>query len=261
MNASARRLLVVGVDELLGLLEQVLGAVRLGVAAGLDEVEVGRRRRAGRGRPWPRSPARTKACASSPYGRRCCGFWVRVLRSVSWRVHSWSDDDALPRLVDELLAELDGLGQDDLFLGGQQGDLADLLEVHPDRVIDADHVGADGLEVLGGRLLDLLGVELGRPLGRQLGRRIERAVVGDDLDVHLGVGDPAAAASGPRSRSVVVVIVVVVVGWRRRSAPRAGRRPASLASSRSALARRGPREDGLHELLVERIGGHGFLLG
>ena len=51
-------------------------------------------------------------------------------------------DDPLPRLLDELLAELDRLGEDDLLLGGQQGDLADLLEVHPDRVVDPDHVGA-----------------------------------------------------------------------------------------------------------------------
>ena len=33
--------------------------------------------------------ARTMAWASSPSGSRCCGFAVRVLRSVSWRVHSW----------------------------------------------------------------------------------------------------------------------------------------------------------------------------
>ncbi len=33
--------------------------------------------------------SRTIACASGPNGRRCCGFTVRVLRSVSWSVHSW----------------------------------------------------------------------------------------------------------------------------------------------------------------------------
>ncbi len=29
--------------------------------------------------------------ASGPNGRRCCGWPVRVLRSVSWVVHSWSE--------------------------------------------------------------------------------------------------------------------------------------------------------------------------
>src|SRR5450756_1373324 len=35
--------------------------------------------------------SRTIACASGPSGRRCCGLAVRVLRSVSWVVHSWSE--------------------------------------------------------------------------------------------------------------------------------------------------------------------------
>ena len=115
---------------------------------------------------------------------------------------------ALPGLLDHLLAELDGLGQDDLFLGGQQGDLADLLEVHPDRVIDADHVGADGLEVLGGRLLDLLGVELGRAFGRKARRGIGRAVLGHDLDVHLAV---VAGGGGELRAELEIVIVIVVI--------------------------------------------------
>ena len=39
--------------------------------------------------PSSASATRTIGCASSPSGRRCCGFAVRVLRSVSWSVHSW----------------------------------------------------------------------------------------------------------------------------------------------------------------------------
>ena len=37
------------------------------------------------------SASRTILWVSSPNGRRCCGFVVRVLRSVSWSVHSWSE--------------------------------------------------------------------------------------------------------------------------------------------------------------------------
>jgi len=70
-------------------------------------------------------------------------------------------DDALARRQDDPFAELDRLGQDDLLLGAQEVDPADLVEVHADRVIDPDHVGREGLEILGGRLLELLGVELG----------------------------------------------------------------------------------------------------
>ena len=69
--------------------------------------------------------------------------------------------------LDDLLAELDRLREDDLLLGGEQRDLADLLEVHPDRVVDPDHVRGQRLELLGRRLLDLLRVELGRRIGRQ----------------------------------------------------------------------------------------------
>ena len=70
-------------------------------------------------------------------------------------------EDGLPRLLDDLLAELDRLGQDDLLLGVQERHLADLLEVHPDRVVDADHVGGDRVQLLLGGLLRLLRVELG----------------------------------------------------------------------------------------------------
>ncbi len=63
------------------------------------------------------------------------------------------------RILDRQLAELDRLGEDDLLLGGEERDLADLLEVHANRVIDADEVGGERLEVL----LALLG--LGGGLG------------------------------------------------------------------------------------------------
>jgi hypothetical protein len=70
--------------------------------------------------------------------------------------------DRLPGLQRNLFAELDRLGQNDLFFGTQQGDAADLAQVHPDRVVDLDHVDRKGLELLGGRLLERDGIQPGR---------------------------------------------------------------------------------------------------
>ena len=144
-------------------------------------------------------------------------------------------DDRLPRLLDDLLAELDGLGQDDLFLGGQQGDLADLLEVHPDRVVDADHVGADRLELLGGRLLDLLRVELGRGL-RPAAWRPSRSC----RPRRTTSTDSTSAARRARRRrppDQVEVLVVVVVVVDRRSAD--GGRGRATGAGRRAWPPRG----------------------
>ena len=120
-------------------------------------------------------------------------------------------DDALPRRLDQLLAELDRLGEDDLLLGGEQGDLADLLEVHPDRVVDPDHVGRERLELLGGGLLELLRVELRRPVDRQLRvapRRPRRRPRRVDVVARL-VGGARAASIG----LVLVVLVLVLVDF------------------------------------------------
>ena len=235
-KVSGGRRLVVGVDELLGLLEALLGPVRLRVSPGLDQVEVGRRHQQVLACSCPRWRGATRSCASSPNGRRCCGLGRARLALGVVEGPLVERDDPLPGCLDHLLAELDGLGQDDLFLGGQQGDLADLLEVHPDRVVDPDHVGRDRLELLGGGLLDLLRVELRGCIGRQLRGRVGGAVIGDhdDADVRAVLAD----GLGPSSRSRRL-------RRRRRRRPRrpafarVGRRPASLASSRSALARRG----------------------
>ena len=157
-------------------------------------------------------------------------------------------DDPLPGRLDHLLAELDGLGQDDLFLGGQQGDLADLLEVHPDRVVDPDHVGRDRLELLGGGLLDLLRVELGRRVGRQLGGRVGRAVIGDDDDADVGA---VLGALGAQVEVLVVIVFVVVVVGDGDARLRARRAQAGeLGFLEVRLGATGPRQDGLHELLV-----------
>ncbi len=66
-------------------------------------------------------------------------------------------DDRERRGLERHLAELDGLGEVDLFLGGEERDLPDLLEVHTDRVVDADEVGGEdgGDAVLALHLLGL----------------------------------------------------------------------------------------------------------
>ena len=157
-------------------------------------------------------------------------------------------DDALPRLLGELLAELDRLGEDDLFLGRQQGDLADLLEVHPDRVVDPDHVRGDGLQVLGGRLVHRLRIQLRRGIRGQGRRRVRGDIVGDDHD-------PDIRAVGRRRRGfrtqVQIVIVVVValgdgdagLGPGRAHAGHLGFFDVCLGASRSG-------QDGFDELLV-----------
>ena len=77
-------------------------------------------------------------------------------------------DHRLPGCLDDLLAELDRLGQNDLLLGGQEGDPADLPEVHPERVVHAEHVGRERLGLLGGRLAGLPSRGYLQLLGRRL---------------------------------------------------------------------------------------------
>ena len=166
-------------------------------------------------------------------------------------------DDPLPGRLDELLAELDRLGQDDLFLGGQQGDLADLLEVHPDGIVDPDHVGRERLELLGGRLLELDRVELGRGVGRQ--RRAGRLALDRDVDrdVLARRASTRPSGAGPSSRSASrsssSSSSSISIGSATAAAPGLpGRFEASRASSISAL--RPARPGGQHrldELLVQ----------
>ena len=102
-----------------------------------------------------------------------------------------------PGLLDDLLAELDGLGEDDLLLGVQQRDLADLLEVHAHRVVDADHVLGHGVQLgLRGGLVLLVVLDLGRGLlpGLLLG------FLDGDLHAQLGGG-----VEGGRAQLVLVL--------------------------------------------------------
>ena len=98
-------------------------------------------------------------------------------------------DDPFPGRLDEPFAELDGLGQDDLLLGRQQGDLADLLEVHPERVVDPDRVRGKRLQLLRRRLLERLRVEPSRGVHRGGPRRgTGRPLRGEFRLLHLDAG-------------------------------------------------------------------------
>ena len=140
--------------------------------------------------------------------------------------------DALPGRLDQLLAELDRLGKDDLLLGGEQRDLADLLEVHPDRVVDPDHVGRERLELLGRRLLELLRVELRRHVDDARDRAL--GAVADDLDVHLD--RVAEHIGGDRQRVTIGRDDVVLV-----LAPRVLRHLARPPGSGAAMPASPPR--------------------
>ena len=153
-------------------------------------------------------------------------------------------EDRLPGLDDDLLAELDRLGEDDLLLGGEERDLADLLEVHPDRVVDPDHVRGQRLELLGRRLFDLLRgrASPARPCrrGTTLVSAASTASSVDDLDAEL-----RRAGLGVLVRGQVDVVVVESssstsseTGAATPSARR-GRIEASFASSSSRRVRRG----------------------
>ncbi len=155
-----RERLVVGRDQVASRLEERLGPFGLDIPAGLDQVEVGRgRQQVGRGLVGDcgadhRVGLGPERQPMLRFGGPSLALGV-VGRPLVER------DDALPGRLHELLAELDRLGQDDLLLGGQEDDPADLVEVHADRVFDPDHVRGERLELLGGRLRKRLGVEPG----------------------------------------------------------------------------------------------------
>src|SRR5205085_12072456 len=95
---------------------EVLRAVGLGVTGGPDEVEIGRGDEEILGR------LRVERVEDEPVGLLAEGQTVLRLRrpGLALRVVEGplvEGDDPLPRRVDELLAELDRLGEDDLLLG------------------------------------------------------------------------------------------------------------------------------------------------
>ena len=171
------RSLVVCLGQVRQVLEPLLGLLALDGLAALDEVEVGRRLQHavlfGRREGAVHDAVGLLAVRQPVLRVLLAGLGLRsVARPLPQGQHR------LLGFVDDLLAELDRLGEDDFLLGVEQRHLADLLEVHAHRIVDADHVGGDRVELLGRRLLSLLRVELGRRLlPRRLLRLVER-----DLD-------------------------------------------------------------------------------
>ena len=234
------------------LLEELLGALGLGVLAGAGQVEVRRGDEqvggVGRRDRVADEPMALVAERQPVLRLERSGLRLRVVgRPLVER------DDALPRLVDELLPELDRLGQDDLFLGGQQRDLADLLQVHPDRVVDADHVGREGLELGGGGLLELLRRRAWR--ARRPGILEARASASSPTTSTVASSSTSSAASGDIGLVVVLVLVVIDVvegGAGRAKAGELGLLEVGLAPPRAG-------QDGFDELLVKGIDRHGGL--
>ena len=156
------RLFVVG-QEALGLLEERLGVLGRGRALCPGQLEV-------RGRHQEAVLLRgTEGAQHDALGVR--GVVVEAMlgsleaaRALGAIVGPQPEGEhGPPGLVHDLLAELDGLGEDDLFLGIEERHLADLLEVHADGVVDADHVLRHGVELgLRGGLVLLVVLDLGR---------------------------------------------------------------------------------------------------
>ena len=90
----------------------------------------------------------------------------------------------------------------------------------------------------------------------QLRRRIDRAVLGHDHDADIGA--VLAGRLRPEIEIVVVVIVVVVAGDGDACLGARRAQAGQLGFLEVRLGATGPRQDGLHELLVEGIGGHGL---
>ena len=192
--------LVVGGDELLGLLEALLGPVGLGVAAGLDEVEVGRRDEQVGGAASSEIAARDdlvrlvaerqpvlrlRRCASCA---RCRGASTRgarrwpstAPRRSARRARSPWPGRPLPR---RSAAATLPISLRYIRTGSSMPIMSAAMR----------------LELLGGRLLDLLRVELGRRVGRQLAAG---SAAPSSATTMIPTSAPSsAAASGPRSRS------------------------------------------------------------
>jgi len=111
------------------------------------------------------------------------------------------------------------LPQDDLLLGRQEGDRADLPEVHPDRVVDPEHVRGERLELLSGRRLALLRVELGGSIGGECAR------LGPVLVDYLDTADDRVGGC----RGQVEIGVVVRIGGSDRGSARHSRHDGGLA--------------------------------
>jgi hypothetical protein len=185
---------VVSRDEAASLLEECPGPIGLGILGGLDEVEGGRGHEQVTGRPVGDGVAdhRVRLGPERQPVLRLQGAGLALGVVERPLVEA---DHRLPRGLDEPFAQLDRLGEDDLLLGGQEGDAADLPEVHPDRVVHTEHVGRERLGLLGRRLgelpsrrcLELLILERGGSIGGECAR------LGPFLVDHLDPDDERAS--------------------------------------------------------------------
>jgi len=91
-------------------------------------------------------------------------------------------------VLGEFVAGFDRLGEGDLLLGFQQGDPPDLLEVHPDRVIEGDRVHhLDGGDQVIIDLDDFLEVLLAiRDLDPHVAEDIEDSEELVGIELHIG---------------------------------------------------------------------------
>ena len=249
-------LLGVGRHELLRLLQEVLRPVRLGVASGLHEVEVRRARRAGP-RPASRSASWTSRWASSPSGRRCCGFVDRVFRSVSWRVHSWSEtmpfhgastscspsSIALARTTSSSAVSRATLPISLRYIRtGSSIPIMSALIASSSSAVGSSSSAASSLA--------------GASIGSFV---VDRdAVLADDLDSDVAsvrAREPIRARLGPELEAVVVLVVVVRdLRQDDLGRPQVAGRQARLLDVGLGPPR--PGQHGLDQLLIERIG-HG----
>ncbi len=171
---------------------------------------------------------------------------VRVLRSVSWSVHSWSEtipfqgasticspsSMALARTTSSSAVSRATLPISLRYI--RTGSSIPIMSAEM-----ASSSSAEGSSTS-------FGSSLAGRVRRQLGRGIDRTVLGDDDDADVG-----AVLGRFRTEIEIVIVVVIVVtgdgdaglGPRRAQAGHLGFLEVRLGATR-------PRQDGLHELLV-----------
>ena len=193
--------------------------------------------------------SRTIVWASSPNGSRCCAFSVRVLRSVSWSVHSWSD--TIPRHGASTSCSPSSIAFARTTSSSAVSSATLPISLRYIRTGSSIPI----MSALIASRSSAVGsstsarVELGRGVERQL--RVDGLAVGaDDLDPDVALGLGRHLARGHLDR-----VVVLLVGFDLRQGDLRGaqatRRELRLLDVGAGPAR--PGQDGFDELLIERI--------